>query len=617
MRRHDVGGHDEPCPTKVGSSSSREITPSTVEASDRLNLLVISEHAITTVALPPAGDLRIGRSRACEVFVDDSSISRNHAILSMGPPLSIVDVGSANGTRVRDRLIPPNEPTPIVPGDVLQLGSATLIVQQRPPATRVHRLWKHDYFEARLEEECARGVRSGATFVVARFHCDPPLSSAALQDALSNVGRTSDVVAEYSANELEFLLVGTEPEDSDTVVARIVGELRKVTRVHAGLACYPRDGRTPHELIHHASPFPRAKDAHGDARVSAVISADRRMQDLYRLVERIAGGNITVLVLGETGVGKEVLAARIHDQSPRAGKPYLKLNCAALSETLLESELFGHERGAFTGAIQSKQGLLETADGGTIFLDEIGELPHSIQVKLLRVLEERVVTRVGGLKPRAIDVRFVAATNRDLEAEITRGTFRQDLYFRINGATLVIPPLRERSTEIPELALAFLAQSARQLGLAKQPELTNEALAALLRYSWPGNIRELRNVVERAVLLCGGDEILPVHLPLDKMRATLPVTPPKSSSSLPALQRPRDPAAPETVHRRSDPTTRLVLPPELMEAGEKERILEALAQANGNQSLAAQMLRVSRRTLINKLERYGISGPRKKREAAE
>jgi two-component system, NtrC family, response regulator AtoC len=616
MRRHDAGGHDEPCPTNI--VSSREVTPQTTEASDRLNLLVISEHAITTIALPASGDLRIGRSRSCDVFVDDSSISRQHAILALGPPLTIIDLGSANGTRVRDRLIPPNELCEVAAGDVLQLGSATLIVQQRPPATRVHRVWKHEYFEARLEEECARGVRSDATFAIARFHCEPPISAARLQDALSNVGRTSDVVGEYSTNELEFLLVGVRLEHADAVVARIAAELRRVARVHAGLACYPRDGRTPHELIHQASPFPRVQEQVDNERVSAAIIADRRMNDLYRLVERIAAGNITVLVLGETGVGKEVLAARIHEQSPRAHKPYLKLNCAALSETLLESELFGHERGAFTGAVQTKQGLLETADGGTVFLDEIGELPLSMQVKLLRVIEERVVTRVGGLKPKTIDVRFIAATNRDLEGEIVRGTFRQDLYFRINGATLVIPPLRERSTEIPELARAFIAQSARQLGLARQPELSNEALAALLRYSWPGNIRELRNVVERAVLICGGDTILPSHLPVEKMSATLPVTSARSTKPpAPPLRRPD--ADMHTASRRSDPTARIVLPPELIDgdASEKDRIIQALASAGGNQSLAAQILGVARRTLINKLERYGISGPRKKRDVGE
>jgi DNA-binding NtrC family response regulator len=453
-------------------------------------------------------------------------------------------------------------------------------------------VWNHEYFEARLEEECERCARTGATFVLSRFHCDPPVTASELQDVLSSVGRASDIAGEYSTQELEFLHVGAKPVDADAITARISGALRKLARVHVGLACYPQHGRSAYELVHRASPFPRAKPI-DEAAVSAAIVADRRMHDLYKLVERIAAGNITVLILGETGVGKEVLAERIHRSSPRAGKPYLKLNCAALSESLLESELFGHERGAFTGAVQTKPGLLETAEGGTVFLDEIGDLPLSIQVKLLRVLEDRVVTRVGSVTPRPIDVRFVTATNRDLEAEIPAGAFRQDLYFRINGATLVIPPLRERSSEIPDLAAAFIRQSARQLGIDPPPPLSSEALAALMRYSWPGNIRELRNVVERAVLLAGGDPILPAHLPLEKIRATLPVKPtPQVYVARPVA----------IVPESDDP------------AAEKERILQALAAAAGNQSHAAQILGIARRTLINKLERYGISGPRKKRD---
>jgi two-component system, NtrC family, response regulator AtoC len=447
----------------------------------------------------------------------------------------------------------------------------------------------------RLGGGSARAHRGGSSFAVARLHCEPPPAAAALQEALAAVGRPSDVVGEYSANELELLLVGATTDDAPQIVERLRGELGRAAEVHAGVACFPRDGRNPFELIDRASPFPRRAGSTADAAVSAAIVADRRMQDLYRLAERIAAGSITVLILGETGVGKEVLAERIHRMSPRTGKPYLKLNCAALSETLLESELFGHERGAFTGAVQTKQGLLETADGGTVFLDEVGELPHSIQVKLLRVIEERVVTRVGGLKPRPIDVRFIAATNRDLETEIARGAFRQDLFFRLNGAALVLPPLRDRTSEIPELARAFIAQAARQLGIDPQPPLSSEALAALVRYAWPGNIRELRNAIERAVLLSGGDAILPAHLPLDKMRAVAPAHPP------PEAPRPIPPPAAPQVEPGGD-------------ADERDRILQALAACAGNQSAAAQRLGIARRTLINKLERYGISGPRKKRE---
>jgi DNA-binding NtrC family response regulator len=303
------------------------------------------------------------------------------------------------------------------------------------------------------------------------------------------------------------------------------------------------------------------------------------MAQLGRVIERVAAGTISVLLLGETGVGKEVMAERLHKLSPRAKKPFLQLNCGALPENLLESELFGHVKGAFTGALQNKPGLLETAQGGTVFLDEVGELPPAIQVKLLRVLEARQVQAIGGLSPRAIDVRFIAATNRDLPAEVARGAFRQDLYFRLNGISLTIPPLRERVSEIDGLAAQFLAQALAQSTPPRALKLSSEVLAGLRRYAWPGNVRELRNVIERAVLLCAGDVIelehlsLPASSPLDPLRAQ-----PQAVASSP----------------------------------ERQRILDALAEAAGNQKLAAQKLGISRGTLVSRLDEYGIPRPRKR-----
>jgi two-component system response regulator AtoC len=312
------------------------------------------------------------------------------------------------------------------------------------------------------------------------------------------------------------------------------------------------------------------------------------MQRLHSLIERVAPGKIPVLLLGETGVGKEVFAETLHRLSPRATKPLLRLNCVAFSETLLESELFGHEKGAFTGAAQAKPGLLEDADGGTVFIDEVGELPGAIQVKLLRVIEDHEVMRIGSLKPRKLDVRFVAATNRNLEAEIAAGRFRQDLFFRLNGMTLVIPPLRERASEIEPLARAFLKRATREAGLQTEPGLSAEALALLRSYSWPGNIRELRNVIERAVLLCAGSCIGPEHLPTDKMSATFVPSP-----NVP-------PASPADLRM----TLRSI---------EREQILDALAKCKGNQSQAAKLLGISRSTIIARIEQYGIGRPRRRR----
>ena len=327
------------------------------------------------------------------------------------------------------------------------------------------------------------------------------------------------------------------------------------------------------------------------ASLSALVATSTGMDALHALVDRVAKSTLSVLLLGETGAGKEVLAQRIHDLSPRASRPFLKLNCAALSESLLESELFGHERGAFTGAVATKLGLLETADTGTIFLDEVGELPASLQAKLLRVLEERKVLRVGALKPKEIDVRFVAATNRDLVAEVEAGRFRRDLYFRLNGISLFIPPLRERASEIEPLALRFAAAAAKAQGRTVMPTFSMRARLALEAHPWPGNVRELKNVIERAIVLTDNDV-------LDEADVGLHGVPGASGST----------AAPPMTTERATGALK-----EEVDALEHRRILDALASCDGNQTAAAKLLGISRGTLVSRLERFGVSRPRKKR----
>jgi DNA-binding NtrC family response regulator len=346
-----------------------------------------------------------------------------------------------------------------------------------------------------------------------------------------------------------------------------------------------------------AQPIDGARAAGG----AAVVLRDPQMIALYEQASLAGKSDIPVLLLGETGVGKEVLARAIHDVAIERRGPFLGLNCAALPESLLEAELFGHEKGVFTGADQARAGLFEEAAGGTLFLDEVGELPLSVQVKLLRVLEDKEILRVGGRKPRRIDVRFVAATNRDIESEIERGGFRSDLYYRLSGLVLTIPPLRERGVEIVSLAELFIERACQKLNRAQPPTISPEACEQLERYGYPGNVRELRNVIDRAVLLCGGDAILPSHLP-DKLRlVTAPALPTDAMADTLAGEPSGD--------TPSDTLGALKL---RMQEVERKRILDALERCGGNQTRAAEALGISRRTLVTRLGEYGIKRPRKR-----
>jgi two-component system response regulator AtoC len=292
-----------------------------------------------------------------------------------------------------------------------------------------------------------------------------------------------------------------------------------------------------------------------------------------------------------------VLAARIHQLSPRKNGPFVRINCGALSESLLESELFGHQRGAFTGANEAKAGLFEVGHGGSVFLDEIGELPLRTQVRLLHVLETNHVTRVGATKAHRIDVRFIAATNRELAREVQAGTFRKDLYFRINTLCLKINPLRERRADILPLVRHFLQRYCANSG-ASVPELSPEAARHLEEYHWPGNVRELKNAVERAQLLCGTGPLLPDHFPTERELVN-------RAPNLADLW--ADAEAPTQVRMRAS------------ESGVAERdgthaaLLEALNSCGGNQTRAAQLLGISRRTLVNRLNRFNVPRPRKSR----
>lgn len=314
---------------------------------------------------------------------------------------------------------------------------------------------------------------------------------------------------------------------------------------------------------------------------SAVIGDNTGLKQVMTQVRRVAETNATVLIHGESGTGKELIARAVHDNSLRSQGPFVAINCGAIPLTLMESELFGHERGAFTDAKEAKAGTFERADGGTLFLDEVGELPLDAQVKLLRVLEERKITRIGGKKAIPVDVRIVAATNRNLDDEVKNGHFRLDLLYRLNVFTLILPPLRERKEDIPLLTNFFIRKYNRTLSLDVQ-SVSPEAISLLTSYDWPGNVRDLENAIQSSMILCTGGVIRPDHLP-DRIKGY-------------------ELAEAQTVSGSSGNSIR-----EINAQMEKELIIEALKKHNFNRTLTAEALNISRKTLFNKMKRYGLS----------
>jgi two-component system, NtrC family, response regulator AtoC len=301
----------------------------------------------------------------------------------------------------------------------------------------------------------------------------------------------------------------------------------------------------------------------------SIITGSPRMDEVLHLIDRVAPTDSSVLVLGESGTGKELVARAIHDRSARSQQAFVPIHCGALAREVLESELFGHEKGAFTGAVATKAGLIELADGGTLFLDEIGEMEPESQVKLLRVLESYAFFRVGGTRRRTVDMRLVAATNRDLAEALKTGEFRQDLFYRINTITITLPPVRERPEDIRRLAEHFLEQNATY----GRKRLSDSAMDCLERYRWPGNVRELQHAVQRAVILSQGDLIQPIDLP-EEVRGGRP-----SAAS----------------------------PGGSLEDMERQHIISTLRSVDGHRAKAATVLRIDPKTLYRKIQAYGIA----------
>jgi DNA-binding NtrC family response regulator len=550
----------------------------------------------SVVPLPDGVPVTFGRLSVNTVTIDHHQVSRQHArAVRRGADVVVEDLGSRNGTRVNGVRI--DGPTRVSSGDEITVGVASAIVGVTSAMRHRTLVGSTSELEERLAGEVDRALRYRRSLglVMLRLDGADDAATAAVERVAHHL-RRMDCLAQYGPDEFAILLPEADGAATDAAARRIAREARVGglegggVAVHLGWAVCPDNASQAGALLSRARAALRAaRTGSGSDGVSTapqeaipvadnVIVSDPLMMRVFALARKVADTPITVLILGETGVGKEIVASAVHQASDRAAKPFVALNCAALAETLLESELFGHERGAFTGADRRKLGYFEAATGGTILLDEVGEMPIGVQAKLLRVIEQRTLTRLGGTEPVTVDIRIICATNRDLEVEVQRGRFREDLFFRVSVFTIVVPPLRDRRSEIAPLAAHFARQFARELGQAP-PTFSAEALTALEAYEWPGNVRELRNAIERAVVLQPTGTIRPDHLPERAAAAS-----------------PRARTAPGVRQRVADL--------------EREAVVEALTACGDNQTQAARQLGISRWALIRLMQKYGLKSAR-------
>jgi DNA-binding NtrC family response regulator len=564
-------------------------------AADGARLLVIDGATSLIVGLPDAGTVTVGRAPECEIRLTDAACSRRHAQLHIDDgALTLEDLGSHNGTRVNGERVTGRQP--LTSNDVVSIGPIKLVIHAQQRARRAVVL-ESSALRARLIQEVERATSYDRPLCVAVVTADrgARLIAGAVIDTL----RIVDVIGVLDERHLVVVMPELASEAARAAAERFIGAIDR-TGVSVGLAACPTDACTPEALIAAA----RAAAARGPGVRDAaecvdrlqlvgveIVVADAAMVQIYDLVRRLAASDLSVLITGETGAGKENVAHALHQWSPRASAPFIAINCASLPEALIESELFGHERGAFTSAVSAKIGHLEAASGGTVFFDEIGELPLAAQAKLLRALESRRVLRLGGRKEVAIDVRVVAATNRKLEAEVAGGRFREDLFFRIGGAKVVIPPLRERPRELALLARHFLDRA--YAGSDRPaPELSPATLAVLARHRWPGNVRELKNEMEYVAATAMELAIEPWHLS-ERLAATPP------STTISAMIAPRTARPPEGEARFR------LINDELRDL-ERRRMREALIAAGGVQKKAAELIGMPLRTFTMKYKQYGL-----------
>jgi DNA-binding NtrC family response regulator len=570
-------------------------------------LLVQHREGAVVVPLTLGKAMVIGRAAPSDVVVADVSLSRQHARFSIEDGRVVVeDLGSTNGATHRARLV---ERAELEHGDQVQLGAVAVTVHADASGhLDAEEIASHDRFARLVDDEVRRARFFRRPLCVAMVRAgDATAGPSTLLQELRPLLRPIDRIGQYAAGVLEVVV----PEMAGRELAERLGRDRSGSALVAGVAQFPDMGASTEELLgaasgalrraSHARPVMLAVETpglagvrrYGDTEPCASVSQSATMRATLDTLDRVARGVVPILLIGETGTGKEVLARRIHAKSGRSRRTLVSVNCAAIPAQLVESTLFGHEKGAFTGATQRAYGVFETADSGTVFLDEIGELPLAAQAALLRVLETKTFSRVGASQEIGVDVRIVAATNRDLELMVARAAFREDLLYRLNTITLRVPPLRERRDDIPELARQLL----QQVSIAHDmplPSIDADAMDMLTEYAWPGNVRELRNVLERAMAVMRSATItvddLPERLLVESGIESSRVSHAGAESHI------------DLGGLDGDFRSRL-------ERIEMELLRHALAAEKWNQTHTARRLGMPLRTLVHKIKVLGIKRP--------
>lgn len=570
-------------------------------------LLVFDQRSTRVFELPRVGEVLIGRGDGASVPVQDAAASRLHAkVVLRGDEARISDLDSQNGTFVNGEPVVGSRV--LVSGDTITIAGVSLVFHAGARRPAAHAVADFGRFRERADEEAERSKRFGRPLALIELRNEAGLDREAVLAALGAELRPFDALGGRGARSVVLLLAETGAVEAAARAQRILELLAPLGPVKAGVAVAPDDGTDVDTLLASARSA-AAVGAEGGVALAShafqtrqlgerrLILAEPAMLRIFALVDQVATTDLPLVIQGETGTGKDLVAAALHQASARRKGPFVTINCAAIPENLVESELFGYERGAFSGAVGAKQGLLASADGGTVFLDEIGELRPDVQAKLLRVLETKRLTRLGSVREQTVDFRIVAATHRSLAEEQRAGRFREDLFFRLAGATVWLPPLRDRTRELPLLAQAFLKEACAR-GARRELALSSGAKRALAAYSWPGNVRQLRSFIEFAAAVVQGPSIEAHHFE-DWQDMGRPDSAPRTAPL------PTDAPASPPVEAVASPPAFRPIDDEVREL-ERSRMAAALTATHGSRSRAAELIKMPRRTFATKMKLYGL-----------